>query len=107
MLLQDPENAMEMELSANLLPANNSSAFLFQTVRNNGEIQVWSLEDGSLAGSMSLGVEASTLACSPLAPIVVVGTTSGFIFVVDLTEPERGRIIHRTRAYTRPVTRAV
>ena len=53
---------------------------------------------------MNLGVEVSALACSPLAPIAVVGTTSGFLFVVDLTEPQQGRIIHRTRAYNKAVT---
>ena len=78
---------------------------LLQTVRENGEVQVWSLSDGKLVGSMSLGIEATALAASPVAPIIIAGTVSGFLLVIDLSDPEQGRIIHQTRAYNSWVTR--
>lgn len=70
-------------------------------------MQVWSLADGLLAGSMNLGIEPTALASSPVAPAIIVGTAQGFVLVVDLSDPDRGRIIHRTRAYNSAVTRIV
>jgi len=66
---------------------------------------VWSLSTGLLDGSMTMGVEASALSTSPIAPIALIGTTSGYLFVVDLTDHKKGRIVHRTRAYTQPISR--
>lgn len=76
-------------------------------MRDNGEIQVWSLNEGVLSGSMNLGVEPTAIACSPLAPAAVIGTASGFVFIVDLSDPKQCRIIQRFRAYNKPLTRIV
>lgn len=73
-------------------------------MRERGELQVWSLSDGVQAGMMNLGVEATALACSPVAPVAFIGTSTGFLFVVDFTDLEKGRIIHRVRAYNKPIT---
>ena len=78
-----------------------------QTVRDTGEIQVWTLADGLLAGSLNLGVEPTAMASSPVAPFIIVGTVSGFLLFVDLSDPEHGRIVHRSRAYNSSVSRIV
>lgn len=73
-------------------------------MKERGELQVWSLSDGLLAGMVNLGMEVTAMACSPVAPVAFVGTAAGFVFVIDLTELEKGRIIHRARAYSKPIS---
>lgn len=76
-----------------------------QTLREKGVIQVWSLSDGLLSGTLSLGVDVTTMACSPIAPVALVGTTTGFILAVDVSEPDNCRVILRSRPFNGSISR--
>ncbi|XP_041271676.1 cilia- and flagella-associated protein 43 [Onychostruthus taczanowskii] len=92
----------------------SSSCFLaadFLTPGNNycvsvtiaGEVQVWSLEDGTFLSKLNLGTEATSLACCPSSNSVAVGTQRGQICFLDVTKAEAPRVVHRTFLSKLPV----
>ncbi|TRZ25567.1 hypothetical protein HGM15179_001626 [Zosterops borbonicus] len=92
----------------------SSSCFLaadFLTPGNNycvsvtiiGEVQVWSLEDGTFLSKLNLGIEATSMACCPSSNSVAVGTQIGQICFLDVTKAEAPRVVHRTFLSKLPV----
>ncbi|XP_064287296.1 cilia- and flagella-associated protein 43 isoform X2 [Passer domesticus] len=92
----------------------SSSCFLaadFLTPGNNycvsvtiaGEVQVWSLEDGTFLSKLNLGTEATSMACCPSSNSVAVGTQRGQICFLDVTKAEAPRVVHRTFVSKLPV----
>ncbi|XP_064602614.1 cilia- and flagella-associated protein 43-like isoform X2 [Liolophura sinensis] len=77
------------------------------TLRENGELQFWSLETGKLVGSMPVGIQCTALACSPLCHFVAVGTATGHVYMVDCNNMENIRLVHRCHMYVGPVLRLV
>ncbi|XP_066549202.1 cilia- and flagella-associated protein 43 isoform X2 [Amia ocellicauda] len=79
------------------------SSHLCVSVRASGELQVWSVKDGACISSLCLQVQATSLACCPTAECVSVGTASGHIYFIDLTQKELPRPVHRVHLYRVPV----
>ncbi|XP_062319806.1 cilia- and flagella-associated protein 43 [Osmerus eperlanus] len=77
------------------------------SVRDSGEMQVWSLDDGICIGTLSLQVKVSSLACCPTAQYVAVGTFSGHILLIELTREQEPRLVHRVHLYNAPVDHLV
>ncbi|KAK1164357.1 cilia- and flagella-associated protein 43 isoform X1 [Acipenser oxyrinchus oxyrinchus] len=73
------------------------------SVRESGEVQVWSLEDGDCTSALSLKVQATCLACCPSARCSAVGTASGHVYFIDLTKVEQPRVVHRVHLYHAPL----
>ncbi|XP_033885994.1 cilia- and flagella-associated protein 43 isoform X1 [Acipenser ruthenus] len=73
------------------------------SVRESGEVQVWSLEDGDCTSALSLKVQATCLACCPSARYSAVGTASGHVYFIDLTKVEQPRVVHRVHLYHAPL----
>ncbi|XP_072177751.1 cilia- and flagella-associated protein 43-like [Diadema setosum] len=73
------------------------------TVRENGEVQIWSLQDNQLIGSMSIGTPASCIAASPSSSTIAVGTLSGHICYVDASRLEQPRLVKKSHVHRMPV----
>ncbi|XP_039927326.1 cilia- and flagella-associated protein 43 [Hirundo rustica] len=82
-----------------LTPGNNYCV----SVTISGEVQVWSLEDGTFLSKLSLGIEATSMACCPSSNSVAVGTQIGQIYFLDVTKAEAPRVVHRTFLSKLPV----
>ncbi|XP_010078588.1 PREDICTED: WD repeat-containing protein 96, partial [Pterocles gutturalis] len=65
------------------------------SVTISGEVQVWSLEDGTYLSKINLEIEATTMACCPSSNSVAVGTKRGHIYFLDVTKAEAPRVVHR------------
>ncbi|KAM4775660.1 cilia- and flagella-associated protein 43 isoform 1-T1 [Cyanocitta cristata] len=74
-----------------LTPGNNYCV----SVTVSGEVQVWSLEDGTFLSKLNLGIEATSMACCPSSNSVAVGTQIGQICFVDVTKAEAPRVVHK------------
>ncbi|XP_076829896.1 cilia- and flagella-associated protein 43 isoform X2 [Brachyhypopomus gauderio] len=77
------------------------------SVRESGELQLWSLDTGFCIASMSLQTNVTSLACCPIAQYVVVGTVSGHVVFVELTRKQKPRLVHRIHLYHVPVDHLV
>ncbi|XP_033371395.1 cilia- and flagella-associated protein 43 isoform X3 [Parus major] len=82
-----------------LTPGNNYCV----SVTITGEVQVWSLEDGTFLSKLNLGIEATSMACCPSSNSVAVGTQIGQICFLDVTKAEAPRVVHRTFLSKLPV----
>ncbi|XP_078310806.1 cilia- and flagella-associated protein 43-like isoform X4 [Crassostrea virginica] len=74
------------------------------SVREDGELQVWTIDKGLLISAVSVGVQAVCLACCPMVHVAAVGTVSGHVYYVDLTFPKKPRVVRAARLYQTPVT---
>ncbi|XP_023235314.1 cilia- and flagella-associated protein 43-like isoform X2 [Centruroides sculpturatus] len=74
-------------------------------VREDGIVQLWNLENGSLRMEFNIGQNATDLACSPLCSLLVVATTLGFLYFYDLSEfaLQKRRLIKILRLFTEPI----
>ncbi|XP_064573137.1 cilia- and flagella-associated protein 43 isoform X3 [Zonotrichia leucophrys gambelii] len=82
-----------------LTPGNNYCV----SVTITGEVQVWSLEDGTFLSKINLDTEATSMACSPSSKSVAVGTQGGQICFLDVTKAEAPRVVHKTFLSKLPV----
>ncbi|XP_026655478.2 cilia- and flagella-associated protein 43 isoform X2 [Zonotrichia albicollis] len=82
-----------------LTPGNNYCV----SVTITGEVQVWSLEDGTFLSKINLDSEATSMACSPSSKSVAVGTQGGQICFLDVTKAEAPRVVHKTFLSKLPV----
>ncbi|XP_072787334.1 cilia- and flagella-associated protein 43 isoform X5 [Taeniopygia guttata] len=87
-------------LAADFLTPGNSYCV---SVTISGEVQVWSLEDGTFLSKLNLGIEATSMACCPSSNSVAVGTQTGQIYFLDVTKAEAPRVVHRTFLSKLPV----
>lgn len=70
-----------------------------QTARENGDIQSWDSLSSSLLCTLSLDLQISVLSSSPLSSFAAVGTTSGHVYFIDVTNPKSLRIVNCTRLH--------
>ncbi|GAA6111102.1 cilia- and flagella-associated protein 43-like [Tachysurus ichikawai] len=77
------------------------------SVRESGQLQLWSLEDGDCIASISLQTKVTCLACCPIAQYVAVGAVTGHVLFVDLTRSQRPRLVHNVHLYHVPVEHLV
>ncbi|XP_022540288.2 cilia- and flagella-associated protein 43 isoform X1 [Astyanax mexicanus] len=77
------------------------------SVRESGELQLWSLDAGICIASISLQTNVTSLACCPIAQYVAVGTVTGHVLFVELTRKEEPRLVHSVHLYQVPVSHLV
>ncbi|KAM9477072.1 cilia- and flagella-associated protein 43 [Clarias gariepinus] len=77
------------------------------SVRESGELQLWSLDNGDCISSISLKTKVTCLACCPIAQYVAVGTVTGHVLFVDLTRAQKPRLVHTVHLYHVPVKHLV
>ncbi|XP_060780955.1 cilia- and flagella-associated protein 43 [Neoarius graeffei] len=77
------------------------------SLRESGELQLWSLEDGDCIASISLHTNVTCLACCPIAQYVAVGAVTGHVLFVDLTRAQKPRLVHTVHLYHVPVEHLV
>ncbi|XP_068544544.1 cilia- and flagella-associated protein 43 isoform X2 [Anas acuta] len=87
-------------LAADFLPPENKYCV---SVTISGEVQVWLLEDGTSLSKTDLNIEATAMACCPSSNSVAVGTKSGQIYFIDVTDVEAPRVVHIIFLSTFPV----
>ncbi|XP_035185715.1 cilia- and flagella-associated protein 43 isoform X4 [Oxyura jamaicensis] len=79
-------------LAADFLPPENKYCV---SVTISGEVQVWLLEDGTCLSNRNLNTEATAMACCPSSNSVAVGTKTGQIYFIDVTDVEAPRVVHQ------------
>lgn len=100
-LLKDLHHGLFVGISC--LPGNEHCV----TAREDGEIQVWSIDKGHLLSSHTVGVPVFSVACSPMLHVCAVGTAGGFIYYIDMNSVEEPRIVQAVRVYEGPVKQLV
>ncbi|KAM9364970.1 cilia- and flagella-associated protein 43 [Pholidichthys leucotaenia] len=68
------------------------------SLKDSGELQLWS-SDGICLSSLSLQAEVTTLACCPIAHYAAVGTASGNVLFIDLSQEHKPRLVHQVYLY--------
>ncbi|MEE6479719.1 hypothetical protein FKM82_012348 [Ascaphus truei] len=87
-------------LSADFLTCGNKYCL---TVGMSGVVQVWSLDDGASVGTLSLNIQATSMACCPSSHYAAVGSSTGHIYFIDVLKVDAPRIVQRTSLYRVPV----
>ncbi|XP_013386289.1 cilia- and flagella-associated protein 43 isoform X2 [Lingula anatina] len=77
------------------------------SVREDGELQVWRVDTSQMEGFIPIGQMATSLACSPLLHMAVVGTELGYLFFIDLNDTKNPRPVYQYRIHTGPVNHIV
>ncbi|XP_063718204.1 cilia- and flagella-associated protein 43-like isoform X2 [Symsagittifera roscoffensis] len=84
-----------------IFPGNDMLA----TVREDGTMQVWTMDVHKLVGSIALGQDKVTcLESSPSCGVVMVGTESGYCLCVSVVSPDNMHVIHRIHVSENPVS---
>ena len=65
------------------------------------------MDNAKLACSLPVGFAATSMAASPLAHLVVVGTANGHLYICDLNKLDNPRIIHHVHMHQGPVKHIV
>ncbi|XP_069467846.1 cilia- and flagella-associated protein 43 [Ambystoma mexicanum] len=107
--LLDPKNVSQIlsEYKRDVL----SAAFLVPgdkhcvTLGSSGNIQVWSVEDGTNISTLHLNMQATVMVCCPSSHCVVVGSMTGHLYFIDVAKVEDLRVIYRTLLSRSPVHR--
>ncbi|XP_062851720.1 cilia- and flagella-associated protein 43 [Trichomycterus rosablanca] len=73
------------------------------SIRESGELQIWSLDEGLCVASITLKTKVSSMVCCPIAQYVAVGTVTGHVLFVDLSRVEQPRLVHKVHLYHVPV----
>lgn len=69
------------------------------SAREDGAVQIWNMEDSRLIGSCMIGVPVSCMASSPSSSLAVVSSLTGHLFFVDVSNPEKPRVIERLHVH--------
>ncbi|XP_077991965.1 cilia- and flagella-associated protein 43-like [Glandiceps talaboti] len=77
------------------------------TVRNDGEVQVWTMDKPQLVSHLSIAKQASSIACSPSSKTVAIGTMSGDVYIIEFTNIDNPRIIQHLLVHRSPVLHLV
>ncbi|EDV20844.1 uncharacterized protein TRIADDRAFT_60769 [Trichoplax adhaerens] len=75
------------------------------TIRANGTLQLWAIQEPSLDATCFIGCQASCLVSCPSSKTVTIGTENGYIFIVDINEIRSPRIIYRNRLFHSCITK--
>ncbi|XP_026560498.1 cilia- and flagella-associated protein 43 [Pseudonaja textilis] len=84
--------SMSQFLAADFIVPGNTHCV---SVAKSGEIQVWQLDNGAFISTLCLHTVVTAMACSLSSHSAAVGTPTGRVFFVDLTNVETPRVIHR------------
>ncbi|KAG8135658.1 hypothetical protein E2320_008671 [Naja naja] len=84
--------SMSQFLAADFIVPGNTHCV---SVAKSGEMQVWQLDNGAFISTLCLHTVVTAMACSLSSHSAAVGTPTGRVFFVDLTNVETPRVIHR------------
>ncbi|XP_013915005.1 PREDICTED: cilia- and flagella-associated protein 43 [Thamnophis sirtalis] len=84
--------SMSQFLAADFIVPGNKHCV---SAAKSGEIQVWELDNGAFISTLCLHTVVTAMACSLSSHSAAVGTPTGRVFFVDLTNVETPRVIHR------------
>ncbi|XP_028325420.1 cilia- and flagella-associated protein 43 isoform X2 [Gouania willdenowi] len=93
-------------LSGSFVTAAWLNSDICVSLRKPGELQLWSA-DGVCLSSLSLQTEVTSMACCPIAHYAAVGTSTGHVVFVDLSNEKQPRMVHRVHLYKTPVVHLV
>jgi hypothetical protein len=71
----------------------NSKSQCNLVLKETGCLQMWHTKQGQIINRLHLNEECSNMACHPKYPLAVIGTKSGRIIFLDLTDEHVPRII--------------
>ncbi|XP_022258701.1 cilia- and flagella-associated protein 43-like [Limulus polyphemus] len=72
--------------------------------RLKGSIEIWNVKTGKREGKFDVHEKIATACCSPVCPLIVVGTKNGVLLFVDASDHQSCRIVHLVRPYHDEVT---
>ncbi|KAM6443389.1 cilia- and flagella-associated protein 43 [Liasis olivaceus] len=84
--------SMSLFIAADFIVPGNKHCV---SAAKSGEIHVWQLVDGTSISTLCLHTVVTTMACSLSSHSAVVGTPTGHVYFIDLTNIEAPRVIHR------------
>ncbi|PFX29198.1 cilia- and flagella-associated protein 43-like [Stylophora pistillata] len=73
------------------------------TCKADGLVQTWYLETSKLFSKIHLDCQASCMQCSPSSSTVAIGSHTGHVYFVEMTNIEQPRLIYRTHIHHGPV----
>ncbi|GFO10121.1 cilia- and flagella-associated protein 43-like isoform x2 [Plakobranchus ocellatus] len=77
------------------------------SLRQDGLVQIWKTVDGTFMSEIHIGEPGETLCCSRLAQYAAVGSAKGNLCFIDLTNPQKPRLIMRHRLFKKPISHMV
>ncbi|KAJ7376946.1 Cilia- and flagella-associated protein 43 [Desmophyllum pertusum] len=69
----------------------------------DGLLQVWDIQTSKLVSKINLDCQASCMQCSPSSSTVAVGSLTGHVYFVEMTDVEKPRLIYRSHLHHGPV----
>lgn len=69
------------------------------SAKKSGILHIFRTVDGSIRSTFQLDDQITSMASSPLCSCIVTGSSVGFLYFIDATDPCRPRIIHCERPY--------
>lgn len=73
------------------------------TCKTDGLVQTWDIETSKLLSKIHLECQASCIQCSPSSSTVAIGSLTGHIYFVEMTNIEQPRLIYRIHIHHGPV----
>ncbi len=80
---------------ANLNPFGKN----FLVLKESGCLQTWCLKNNEIINRMRLGVQCSAISAHSKMPLVVVGTVTGQLIFIDMTNEKEPRVIENVRVH--------
>ena len=71
----------------------NSKEQAYLVLKETGCLQMWNTKQGQIINRLHLNEQCSNMACHPKYPLAAIGTKSGRIIFVDLTDEHVPRVI--------------
>uniref|UniRef100_A0A8C5N2I0 Cilia- and flagella-associated protein 43 n=1 Tax=Leptobrachium leishanense TaxID=445787 RepID=A0A8C5N2I0_9ANUR len=87
-------------LNADFLISGNK---YYLSIGMSGELQIWSVEDGTSLGSLNLNIQATCMACCPSSHYAAIGSSSGHVYFIDVSRVQNPRVVHRSTLHHVPV----
>ncbi|XP_035222354.1 cilia- and flagella-associated protein 43-like [Stegodyphus dumicola] len=73
--------------------------------KKNGLLHLLKSTDGSHLSSIQLDEEISSVSASPLCCYIAVGSVTGFLYFIEVTDLSHPKIVHCTKPYEIPIER--
>ncbi|GFY34879.1 cilia- and flagella-associated protein 43 [Trichonephila clavipes] len=71
--------------------------------KKTGCLHVFRIANGALMSAIQLDEDITSMASSPLCSLVLIGSNSGFLHFLDVTDPKHPKVVHCVRPYEAPV----
>ncbi|GFU45484.1 cilia- and flagella-associated protein 43 [Nephila pilipes] len=71
--------------------------------KKTGCLHIFRIANGALMSAIQLDEDITSMTSSPLCSLVLIGSNSGFLHFLDVTDPKHPKVVHCVRPYEAPV----